>query len=116
MRRDGETLIAGDTAKTVAVVGAGSWGTALALQFARCGHSVRLGGVFELDLLEAMTAERENARYLPGVGFPPNLVAVAKLDECLDGARDILVAVPSHGLRDTLMQIKPLLKPDARIC
>ena len=63
-----------------------------------------------------MTAERENARYLPGVSFPPNLVAVPKLDECLDGARDILVAVPSHGLRNTLTQIKPLLKPEARIC
>jgi glycerol-3-phosphate dehydrogenase (NAD(P)+) len=63
-----------------------------------------------------MSTARENARYLPGISFPPNLVAFSKLDDCLDGARDILVAVPSHGLRDTLLQIKPLLTPEARVC
>ncbi len=63
-----------------------------------------------------MVEERENKRYLPGVPFPSNLAAQPQLDACLEGVRDILVAVPSHGLRGTLMQIKPLLAADARIC
>jgi glycerol-3-phosphate dehydrogenase (NAD(P)+) len=77
---------------------------------------VRLGGILELDLLEAMAAEGENIRYLPGVSFPPNLLANPNLEECLDGARDILVVVPSHGLRDTLTTIQPLLDPQSRVC
>jgi len=70
----------------------------------------------ELDQLEAMAEKGENVRYLPGVPFPPNLTAHAEIEECLDGARDILVVVPSHGLRDTLTAIKPLLRPDSRVC
>jgi glycerol-3-phosphate dehydrogenase (NAD(P)+) len=97
-------------------VGAGSWGTALALQFARVGCEVRLGGVVELDLLEAMVGDRENKRYLPGVAFPPNLAVCPDLEACLSGVRDVLVVVPSHGLRDTLTQIKPMLGPDSRVC
>ena len=77
---------------------------------------MRLGGVVELDLLEAMVEERENKRYLPDVPFPSNLSVHPALEDCLDGVRDILVAVPSHGLRGTLTQIKPLLADDARIC
>ena len=100
----------------IAVIGAGSWGTALALQFARVGCDVRLGGVVELDLLEAMVEDRENTRYLPDIAFPPNLSAYPDLDECLDGVRDILIVVPSHGLRDTLETVKPRLAPDSRVC
>lgn len=70
----------------------------------------------ELDLLEAMAVDRENTRYLPGASFPPNLVAYPKLEACLEGARNILVAVPSHGLRDTLMAIRPLLDAGSRVC
>jgi len=100
----------------IAVIGAGSWGTALALQFARVGCEVRLGGVVELDLLEAMVEDRENRRYLPDIPFPSNLSAYPDLEACLDGVRDVLVVVPSHGLRDTLEKIKPHLPPDSRIC
>jgi len=98
------------------VIGAGSWGTALAVQFARSGCDVRLGGLLELDELESMATNRENVRYLPGVSFPPQLSAYPKIEECLADARDVLVAVPSHGLRDTLTAIKPLLRPDSRVC
>jgi len=63
-----------------------------------------------------MVAERENVRYLPGIGFPTNLVACPDLEECIGGARDILLAVPSHGLRETLLAIRPLLDPKSRIC
>ena len=80
------------------------------------GCDVRLGGVVELDLLEAMVKDRENKQYLPDVAFPPNLSAVPDLEQCLDGVRDILIVVPSHGLRDTLTRIKPMLGPDSRVC
>lgn len=102
--------------QSVAVVGAGSWGTALALQFARSGCDVKLGGTVELEELAAMAVKRENVRYLPGIKFPTNLSACENVRDCLDAARDVLVAVPSHGLRETLTVIKPLLDPDARVC
>ena len=63
-----------------------------------------------------MVADRENARYLPGISFPTNLIACPDLAECLGDARDILLAVPSHGLRETLMAIHPLLDSQSRIC
>ncbi len=61
-------------------------------------------------------ADRENARYLPGTSFPANLIACPDLAECLGDARDILLAVPSHGLRETLTAIRPLLGPRSRVC
>jgi len=99
----------------IAVLGAGSWGTALALQFARGGRTVRLWGRDTAQLRE-MTAARMNARYLPGIAFPDNLVVETDLDKCVRGASDVLVAVPSHGLRETLLKVAPLLEPEARVC
>jgi glycerol-3-phosphate dehydrogenase (NAD(P)+) len=66
--------------------------------------------------LAQMAAAGCNSRYLPGAGFPENLRAVTSLEECLDGVRDVLVAVPSHGLRDTLIAIRPHLGDDSRVC
>lgn len=63
-----------------------------------------------------MAAGGENTRYLPGVRFPVNLIATPDLSACLEGAGTLLVAVPSHGLRDTLTTIRPLLGPEARVC
>ena len=77
---------------------------------------MRLGGILELDLLELMASDGENARYLPGASFPSNLLACPDIEKCLDGIRDILIVVPSHGLRDTLTTIQPLLGPDSRVC
>jgi len=67
-------------------------------------------------LLDVMATDRVNARYLPGIGFPPNLTAYRDIEECLEGVRDILVVVPSHGLRETLMTVRPLLGPQSRVC
>ena len=86
------------------------------MQLARCGGNIRLGGILELDLLEAMAAEGENARYLPGVAFPSNLQAFPKIEDCVQGAEIVLIVVPSHGLRETLTIVEPLLGPDTRIC
>ena len=60
--------------------------------------------------------DRENIRYLPGIRFPENLVACPDLGECLAGVRDLLVVVPSHGLRSTLTAALPFLGSDARVC
>ncbi len=98
-----------------AVIGAGSWGTALALQFARSGCAVRLWGR-DRKQLEVMARDRSNARYLPGIDFPDTLQAIADLEDCLAGVTDILVAVPSHGLRETLVAIRPYLGGGSRVC
>ena len=85
------------------------------MQFARRGQPVRLWGRDRAQLAD-MRRAGVNARYLPGAEFPDNLQAVVELEACLDGARDILVAVPSHGFRETLEAIKPLLANGARVC
>jgi glycerol-3-phosphate dehydrogenase (NAD(P)+) len=99
----------------MAVIGAGSWGTALAIQCARAGHPTRLWGR-DAALMESMRLARRNARYLPDAGFPPSLEPVADLPAALEGVRDALVAVPSHAFRATLELIAPLLDDHARIC
>ena len=97
------------------MVGAGSWGTALALQFARSGCNVRLWGRDRAQL-EKLAKERINGRYLPDAPFPDNLEAVPNLEDCVAGVRDVLVSVPSHGLRETLTNLRPHLRDDARVC
>lgn len=63
-----------------------------------------------------MQADGENRRYLPGARFPDTLSASAELEPCIRGAGIVLVAVPSHALRETLGLVKPLLDDDARVC
>lgn len=100
---------------TIAVFGAGSWGTALALQFARNGLRVRLWGR-DREHLSELARDRENKRYLAGAAFPDNLEISAELDAALHGGRDVLVAVPSHALRGFLERLRPALPANARIC
>jgi glycerol-3-phosphate dehydrogenase (NAD(P)+) len=85
------------------------------VQFARSGRAVRLWGR-DGNAMAALISDRENRRYLPGVSLPENLVPCADLGRCLEGARDILIAVPSDGFRETLTRIQPLLEGDERIC
>jgi glycerol-3-phosphate dehydrogenase (NAD(P)+) len=98
----------------IAVLGAGSWGTALAIQFARSGRGTRLWGR-DPDALDAMARERRNARYLPTGGFPPSLTATCDLGEALRGASDVLIAVPSHAFRAVLGELAPRLAPEQRV-
>lgn len=65
--------------------------------------------------MEQMAAARVNNRYLPDADFPSNLHIEPDLHKCLEGVSDILIAVPSHGLREILLRIKPLLDSQARI-
>jgi len=62
-----------------------------------------------------MAASRVNNRYLPDADFPSNLHIEPDLKKCLGGVTDILISVPSHGLREILLQVKPLLDSQARI-
>jgi glycerol-3-phosphate dehydrogenase (NAD(P)+) len=98
----------------MAVIGAGSWGTALAIQLARAEHPIHLWGR-DLAQLDAMQRARCNERYLPDAAFPPALVVSRDLASALDGVRDALIAVPSHAFRATLEQLATYLKPDTRI-
>ncbi|HTU67258.1 MAG TPA: NAD(P)H-dependent glycerol-3-phosphate dehydrogenase [Steroidobacteraceae bacterium] len=98
----------------VAVLGAGSWGTALAIQFARAGHPTRLWSRSAADVA-AMQAQRENARYLPDAKFPEAIDVHGELAAAVRDAVAIIIAVPSHSLRSLLTQLKPLLARDARL-
>lgn len=98
----------------MAVIGAGSWGTALAIQLARAEHPIHLWGRDPAQL-DAMQRVRCNERYLPDAAFPPALRVSLDLASALDGVRDALIAVPSHAFRATLEHVAVYLKPDTRI-
>jgi glycerol-3-phosphate dehydrogenase (NAD(P)+) len=84
--------------RSIAVLGSGSWGSALAVHLARTGHDVRLWAR-DPALAAAMSAGRTNPTYLAGVGFPTGLEPTSSLGEALSGSSHIVMAVPSHGLR-----------------
>ncbi len=92
------------TADPVTVLGAGSWGTALAVLLARHGHPVRLWG-HEPEAVRRLAAERENRAFLPGVPFPAGLEPVAELGAALAGAREVLLVVPSHAFVEVLERL-----------
>jgi glycerol-3-phosphate dehydrogenase (NAD(P)+) len=98
----------------VAVLGAGSWGTALAIQLARSGRATRLWGR-DSQQLRAMAQERANTRYLAGAKFPDSLTVSSDLSSALQGALDVLVAVPSHSFRSVLTEIAPRLDAATRV-
>ncbi len=98
----------------VTVLGAGSYGTALALCFARKGSPICLWGR-DPEQVRAMAEERENKRYLPGIELPDALKVTSDLAEAVEDARNIVVVVPSSGFAEVLHDIKPLLRSDARI-
>ncbi len=65
--------------------------------------------------LDTLARDRVNARYLPGADFPSNLIVANDLEQCLDGVRDVLIVVPSHGLRETLTAVRPWLSDASRV-
>ncbi len=95
---------------TVAVLGAGSWGTALAMQLARCGHPVRLWAR-DAEHVAALAEQRCNQRYLPGIEFPDGLDVAADLQQTAADADEILVAVPSHAFTSIVSAIAADLDP-----
>ena len=85
--------------QTIAVLGSGSWGTALAVHLARTGHDVRLWAR-DRSLAAAMASQRVNGTYLPGIELPTVLTPTSELASALGGAAFVVMAVPSHGVRD----------------
>ncbi|MEP6907327.1 MAG: NAD(P)H-dependent glycerol-3-phosphate dehydrogenase [Pseudoxanthomonas sp.] len=91
----------------IAVLGAGSWGTALAALMARHGHSVVLWGR-DAQAVQVIDRDHENVRYLPGIALPDTLRATTDLVVALEGADLVLVVVPSHAFTETLHLLAPL--------
>jgi glycerol-3-phosphate dehydrogenase (NAD(P)+) len=96
------------TVQTIAILGAGSWGTALAVHLARTGHDVRLWAR-DSALVTSMISRRENPTYLSGVPLEARIAPTASMADALPGASVVVVAVPSHGLRTTLRPAVGLL-------
>ena len=101
-------------APSIAVLGAGSWGTALSLALARHQQNVVLWDV-NSDLITSMQQSRQNTRYLPGIPLPSNITCCDSLTETLAQSHDVLIVVPSHAFRSVLQNIKHHLSPDARV-
>lgn len=103
-------------AQRIAVIGAGSWGTALALVAAARPSSdgtprtVTLWG-HRPEHIATLCATRENQPYLPGFRLPENILPMAGLAAALDGAQIVLLVVPSHVTRSVLMAMRPYITP-----
>lgn len=98
-------------AETIAVLGAGSWGTALAIQLARNRMQVKLWG-YDAEHVSRLRALRENTDYLPGFTLADSIEPVASLDAAVEQAPYLLVVIPSKDFRDLLQQLKPLVDDD----
>lgn len=109
-----EAATAAPDGSTCVVLGAGSWGTALAIQLARVALPTLLWGRDAAHLTE-LRRDRRNARYLPDAPFPEQLRVEPDLKAALQASRDVVVAVPSHALRGMLQEIAPHLLSNARV-
>ncbi len=97
------------------VIGAGSYGTSLAISLARNGANVILWG-HEPEHMERLEADRANQEFLPGIDFPASLIIESDLEKAVQASRDLLVVVPSHVFGIVLESCKPFLRDDTRIC
>lgn len=97
-----------------AVIGGGSWGTALASVLGSKGHEVVVW-THDPDVAETITTRHENARYLPGVQLPPTVRATPSLASSLEGAELVVVVTPSHVVREVMVQAAPHLPPNVAI-
>jgi glycerol-3-phosphate dehydrogenase (NAD(P)+) len=98
----------------IGVIGAGSWGTALAIQLARAGQTPALWGR-EPEVIEALNTEGRNSVFLPGIPVPDNVRVTADLDMLVKSHSDFLICVPSHVFRAMLEAIKPNIPGNARV-
>jgi glycerol-3-phosphate dehydrogenase (NAD(P)+) len=96
----------------IAVLGAGSWGTALAVHCAAIGHAVDLWGR-DASLMREVTRTRANTAYLPGIPLAPAIAPTASLETALARATLVIAAVPSHGMRHVLRAAAPFLRDGA---
>lgn len=92
----------------IGVIGAGSWGTALAVTLSNKGHDVRIWDIDRTHVQE-LRANRENKRYLPGVCFCERLVPVDTIEEALNGADTVLFSAPAQHFRSALESALPYI-------
>ena len=98
----------------VTILGAGSYGTALAISFSRNGSPAYLWGHNPAHI-EQMRAEKQNRRFLPDIPFPDELHPESDLAQALNRSQDILIVVPSHAFNEILEQIRPHLQSHHRL-
>jgi glycerol-3-phosphate dehydrogenase (NAD(P)+) len=96
--------------KRIAVIGAGSWGTALSIIAGRAGHQVRVWSRSR-DVVEEINREHVNSKYLASHVIPEGVGATVDLSEALQGAEFVLLASPSHVTRELVVRMLPDLKP-----
>lgn len=99
---------------SITVIGAGSWGTALAILLARNGHNTILWG-HKPDHIAKLENDRRNDRYLPAIEFPTNLRLDADIASAVKCSQIILIAVPSHSFQQTLLALKSSIPRECRI-
>ncbi len=97
--------------KKLSIVGAGSWGTALAATFAQLGHDVTLWA-YEAEVVEGIRARHENPVFMPGIKLPENLSATGDLGEALRDAEIVVTVMPSHVCWALYERMLPHLRPD----
>ena len=91
--------------QSILVLGAGSWGTALALVLARNQHQVYLWDI-DSNLIKNLQTDRSNQKYIPTVSFPDNLFPIESIEHAPIDTRAVVNAVPCHGLRSSLQLLK----------
>jgi len=96
----------------IAVIGAGSYGSCLAMLFGRAGHRVKLW-CRNAETAEAMQRTRANESYLPGHTLPDTITVTADLEGAVHGAQFVVGVTPSHGIRDVLGRAVKVMDPDA---
>lgn len=100
---------------SILVLGAGSWGTALAMVLARNGHTVQLWG-HDPSHIRALQQQRYNQQFLPDIPLPEGIQPISDLSALHAPLHEVLVVVPSHAFRATLQRLSPYVTPDTRLC
>lgn len=95
----------------ISILGAGSWGTALAQTFATLGHRVMLWGR-DVPALGMMLSEQKNIKYHPSVLLHPNITPLSDLTKTVSHAEVLILAIPSYSVREILPLIQPHLDPE----
>lgn len=97
--------------KSVAIIGAGSWGSALAIIAARAGHDVQIWSR-NVAVVDSINHDHVNPVYLKDAGFPDGVRATGNIVEAVDGAELIVVAAPSHATRGLFTMMAPALQKE----
>lgn len=100
--------------RTIGIIGAGSWGTALAITLAEKGHAVRIWDI-DTEHVNALRRDRENVRFLPGISFPPALMVADTVSDALHEADIALFSVPAQHFRSAFQSAQQDLKPEMTV-